>query len=144
MEGVLSKTALVHQGITEFWNDGQPHSLREFQSYLEQNYTETIKTSYINGAIHTARQQDMLERIGRGIYKAGINFYENERACSEATNGIKYVLKKTQNALSIPVNLMNLNQKERELVPKLQELYQICERLLNELESEDKSNEVSE
>ena len=59
-------------------------------------------------------------------------------------SGVKYVLLQTRNALSVPINVMELSQKERELIPKLQKLYQECERMLDELERVESENEISE
>lgn len=56
---------------------------------------------------------------------------------------MKSVLRRVKSILSSPVNVTAISPKERELIPKLQELYQECENLLNELESEGDSNEIS-
>ena len=143
MGGIESVTALVHQEITRFWHDGLPHSLQEFRAYLQQNNLGDIRNPYISGAIYTARQKGILECIGRGIYRAGRGIDGNGAACGGENNGMADVLKKTQSALSLPINLMCLSLKERELIPRLQEMYQTCGRLLDELESGDEDNEVS-
>lgn len=57
---------------------------------------------------------------------------------------MKGVLQRTKSVLSSPINVTALTPKERELIPKLQELYQECENLLNELESWGGCDEISE
>lgn len=54
------------------------------------------------------------------------------------------MLRQTKNVLAIPINVMELSQKERELIPRLQDLYQECEKMLDELEKEEAENEISE
>ena len=144
MGSMESVTASVHQEITRFWCDGSPHSLQEFKAYLEQNSLGDIRNPHISGAIYTARQKGILECISRGIYRAGRELDGNGAAGSGESNDMAYVLKKTQRALSLPVNLMCLSPKERELIPRLQEMYQTCGQLLDELENGGEDDEVSE
>lgn len=141
MGSILSNTALARKMVTEFWRDCQPHSIQEFRLYLQQNNMASVEVSHISSAVYTASQQKELERIGRGIYKAGRNL--NGDACIGKTGGMEYVLQSAKNILSSPINLMTISAKERELIPKLQELYQECESLLNELESGGESDEIS-
>ena len=86
----------------------------------------------------------MLERVGRGVYKAGRNWNRNAEAPAKRIGGVTYVLRQTKNVLAIPINVMELSQKERELIPRLQDLYQECEKMLDELEKEEAENEISE
>lgn len=69
---------------------------------------------------------------------------EMQKLLRKKISGVKYVLRQTRNALSVPINVMELSQKERELIPKLQKLYQECERMLDELERVEVENEISE
>lgn len=73
MEGTLSNIALARKMIIEFWSDCQPHSVREFRGYLRQNNMTSVELTHISSAVYTASQQDVLERVGRGVYKAGKN-----------------------------------------------------------------------
>lgn len=144
MGSILSNTALARKMVTEFWRDCQPHSIQEFRLYLQQNNMASVEVSHISSAVYTASQQKELERIGRGIYKAGRNLNGDADACIGKTGGMKYVLQSAKNILSSPINLMTISAKEREMIPKLQELYQECENLLNELESWGGCDEISE
>ena len=144
MEGTFSNTALARRMIIEFWSDCQPHSVREFRVYLRQNNMTSVELTHISSAVYTASQQDMLERVGRGVYKAGKNLNGDAESPAKKISGVKYVLLQTRNALSVPINVMELSPKERELIPKLQKLYQECERMLEELERVESENEISE
>ena len=138
MGAALSKTALTKEMLIEFWSDGQPHSVQEFRAYLQQNNMMSIEITHIRGALYTATQRETLERIGRGMYQAGKNI--NGGSCI----GMKGILQRTKSVLSSPINVTALTPKEREMIPKLQELYQECENLLNELESWGGCDEISE
>lgn len=144
MAGILSNAALARKMLIEFWGDYRTHSIREFRTYLQQNNMVSVNTTHISSAVYTASQQEVLERVGRGIYKAGRNLDEDAEVCVEKIGGVRCVLQKTRNALAVPINIMELSQKERELIPRLQELYQECERMLDELGRDGDENEVSE
>lgn len=143
MAGTLSNTALARKMLVEFWGDNQPHSIQEFRLYLQQNNMVSVEISHISSAVYTASQHGELERVGRGIYKAGKKLDEDVDAYIWKTGGMVYVLRKTKSILSSPINVMAISPKEQELIPKLQELYQECENLLNELESGGESDEIS-
>lgn len=143
MASILSNTALARKMLIEFWGDYQPHSIREFRTYLRQKNMVSVDITHISSAVYTASQQEVLERVGRGIYKAGRSLDKTAEVCLEKIGGVRYVLQKTRNDLSIPINIMELSQEERELIPRLQELYQECERMLDELERDGDENEVS-
>ncbi len=144
MEGTLSNTALARKMLIEFWSDCRPHSVREFRVYLQQNNMVSVELTHTSSAVYTACQQDVLERVGRGVYKAGRNWNRNAEAPAKRIGGVTYVLRQTKNVLAIPINVMELSQKERELIPRLQDLYQECEKMLDELEKEEAENEMSE
>lgn len=144
MDRALSNTALARKMLIEFWNDCQPHSVREFRIYLQQNNMASVEITHTSSAVYTACQQDVLERVGRGVYKAGRNWNRNAEAPAKRIGGVTYVLRQTRNALAVPINVMELSQKERELIPRLQELYQECEKMLGELEKGEAENEISE
>lgn len=143
MAGILSNTALARKMLIEFWGDCQPHSIREFRAYLQQNKMVSVDITHVSSAVYTASHQEVLERVGRGIYKAGRNLDENAEACVDKTGGVRCVLQRTKNALSVPINIMGLSLEERELIPRLQELYQECEKMLDALERGGDENEVS-
>ena len=144
MEGTFSNTALARRMIIEFWSDCQPHSVREFRVYLRQNNMTSVELTHISSAVYQAAQQGLLERVGRGVYKAEKDLRVHSDFSLEKISGVKYVLQAIRNALLIPINVVELNQKERELLPRLQELYQECESILNDLESEGGKDEPSE
>lgn len=133
----MSNTALACSMVAEFWGDCHPHSIQEFQEYLQQKNILTVQSTHISSALYTAQQKRGLERIGRGLYIAGENLAGNR------TGGIRYVLQKTKEALSTPINMMEISTKEKELIPSVQRLYQECERLLDELESGGGGHEIS-
>ena len=144
MEGTLSNTALARKMLIEFWSDCQPHSVREFRVYLQQNNMASVEFTHISSAVYTAHQQDVLERVGRGVYKAGRNWNRNTEVPVKRIGGVTYVLRQTRNVLAVPINVMGLSQKEREMIPRLQELYKECEKMLEELEKAEDENEISE
>lgn len=144
MEDILSKTAQANKLLLEFWSDFQPHSVREFRDYLKKNNIVTVGSTHISSAVYTATQQGVLERVNRGNYQAGICFQKDMEVSIKKPDGIQYVLQQTKRVLSFPINIMELSPKEREFIPRLQELYQECERMLEELERDEDKNEVSE
>ena len=144
MKGTVSNTMLAHREIIKFWSDNSPHSLQEFREYLDENYMEMIEEPHISSAVYHAQQKEELERVERGVYRAGKNLGRNGKTYGEEKNDMAVMLRKVQKDFSLPVNLIHLNPKERELIPRMQELYQECGRLLDELESEDEGDEVSE
>lgn len=144
MKRALSNTALARKMLISFWSDCQPHSVQEFKAYLQENNMETVGNTHIQSAIYTATSQEVLNRISRAIYQAGKNLNEIRDLSDRKTNGMKSVLRRVKSILSSPVNVTAISPKERELIPKLQELYQECENLLNELESEGGCDEISE
>ena len=144
MGETLSKTALAREMICEFWSDYRPHSIREFMVHLQQSNMVSVELAHVSNAVYAACQQDVLERVGRGVYKAGRNWNRNTEAPAKRIGGVTYVLRQTKNVLAIPISVMELSQKEREMIPRLQELYQVCEKMLGELEKEEAENEISE
>lgn len=141
MEDTLSKTAQAKKLLLEFWSDFQPHSVHEFRDYLKKNNITIVDRTHISSAVYTATQQGILVRVDRGNYQAGICFQKDMAVPIKKTDGIRYVLQQSKRVLSFPINIVELTPKERELIPRLQELYQECERMLEELESDE--NEVS-
>lgn len=144
MDDGLSSTAIARKWLIEFWSDCQPHSVREFKAHVQQKNIASIRTTHISSAVYQVAQQGLLERIGRGVYKAEKDLRVHSDFSLEKISGVKYVLQAIRNALLIPINVVELNQKERELLPRLQELYQECESILNDLESEGGKDEPSE
>lgn len=141
MGNILSNTKLAYQEIFNFWNDSALHSIQEFKEYLEEEGIRGVEMTHISSAVYRAQEKEELKRVERGIYKAGIRFEGNKEIYVRETSDLACVLKRTERALSTPVNLMGLNPREQELIPKLQELHQMCERILMELE--DKSDDIS-
>ena len=111
---------------------------------MQQKNIASIRTTHISSAVYQAAQQGLLERIGRGVYKAEKDLRVHSDFSIEKISGVKYVLQAIRNALLVPINVVELSQKERELLPRLQELYQECESILNDLESEGGKDELSE
>ena len=70
MDDGLSSTAIARKWLIEFWADCQPHSVREFKAHVQQKNIASIRTTHISSAVYQAAQQGLLERIGRGVYKA--------------------------------------------------------------------------
>lgn len=137
----MSNTALARKMLIEFWSDQQPHSVRDFRNYLQEKNILAVDHTHISSAVYTATHQGVLERVDRGNYQAGVNFNGDMEFPEKRVAGIRYVLQQTKYALSIPVNITGLNSKEMELIPRLQELYQECEKMIEELEEDE--HEVS-
>lgn len=138
----VTGTAIAKKMLTEFWGDYQPHSIREFKNFLQQNNVVSVNIHHISSALYYAHQQGELERVSRGIYQAGKNFNGTADAHMEKTCGVKFVLQQTMQILSLPINIMGLSLKERDLIPRMQILYEECESMLEELESSE--DEISE
>lgn len=118
MEDTLSKTAQAKKLLLEFWSDFQPHSVHEFRDYLKKNNITIVDRTHISSAVYTATQQDILVRVDRGNYQAGINFHEDIEIPMKKMAGIQSVLLQTKRVLSIPINIVELTPKERELIPR--------------------------
>ena len=144
MEETISKTALARKLLLDFWSDLSQHSIAEFTNYLQENDLAEVKQTHINSAIRTASQLGVLKRVGRGKYEAGSNFHNDLDIPVKKTVGIRFVLQQTKRVLSIPISIMGLSPKEREMIPRLQGLYTECEKMLEELEKAEVENEISE
>ena len=105
--------------LLEFWSDFQPHSVHEFRDYLKKNNITIVDRTHISSAVYTATQQGILVRVDRGNYQAGINFHEDIEIPMKKMAGIQSVLLQTKRVLSIPINIVELTPKERELIPRL-------------------------
>ena len=63
----VTGTAIAKKMLTEFWGDYQPHSIREFKNFLQQNNVVSVNIHHISSALYYAHQQGELERVRRGI-----------------------------------------------------------------------------
>lgn len=139
MDRLMTNTATAKQEMLKFWSDGQPHSVEQFRSYVKKNGLLELRGTHLGSAVQSALQQGVLERITRGMYIAGPNFSEDQIVgdIGAKESVVKGILKSTMRIFSQPINVMELSQREREILPKLQDLYVNCSQWLDELNRED-------
>lgn len=139
MDRLMTDTAMAKQEMLKFWSDGQPHSAQQFREYLKKNSMLELRVTHLNSAIYAAMQQGILERLTRGVYIAGPNFSEDQIVDDTNTKEsvVKGILKSTMRIFSQPINVMELSQREKEILLKLQDLYENCSQWLNELNREE-------
>lgn len=143
MRETYSNTKLARQGAIEFWKDGLPHTAQQFMDYVYQTGETRIKSTHINSAVRTAMLEGYLERISRGVY------IKSKKDCREKTgygaegSQLKRMIKQVTAVLSMPINAVDIDEKEREILPKLQDFYRLCKEWLEESEKEEQEYGVS-